>query len=372
MSRRRGRPSTAARFWLTIPQILRWADEYHRNAGKWPTVNSGPVPGTKGLTWRSIHVALYKGFRGLPGGSSLARLLAERRGARNRRNLPELTVARILSWADAYHQREGRWPAVASGPIPQAPGETWVGVHVALVQGRRGLRGRSSLARLLAEERGRRMPVKPSRLTEKQVLKWADAFHHRTGQWPKLRSGRVPSAPAENWRTLDNALAEGRRGLPGGSSLAQLLAHRRGARILRRPPRLTEKQILSWADAHYRGTGQWPRIMSGPIPEQPGGGDLAPGLLRAVHRSAWSAGRIIAAETAGCPQSRASKDRSARPEGSWSRQCEVVCQPHESGARRPDTVFPPKTRAEEAVIRATGCLFISRCTPSLRRSWFRR
>jgi hypothetical protein len=41
---------------------------------------------------------------GLPGGSSLARLLARERGVRNRCGLPPLTEAAILRWARAHRQ----------------------------------------------------------------------------------------------------------------------------------------------------------------------------------------------------------------------------------------------------------------------------
>ena len=34
-------------------------------------------------------------------------------------------------------------------------------------------------------------------------------------------------------------------------------------------PNLTRKQILAWADAHHRRTGEWPTRLSGPIPESP-------------------------------------------------------------------------------------------------------
>ncbi|HEY3244573.1 MAG TPA: hypothetical protein VGM03_14610, partial [Phycisphaerae bacterium] len=33
---------------------------------------------------------------------------------------------------------------------------------------------------------------------------------------------------------------------------------------------LSVEQIVGWADAHHRRTGQWSRVRSGPIPESPG------------------------------------------------------------------------------------------------------
>jgi hypothetical protein len=115
-------------------------------------MNSGPIPGQGTLTWGVVNDALCRGMRGLPGGGSLARLLAERRGARSRRTAPPLTEGQILAWARAHRERAGRWPGARSGPIPEAPGETWGAVYQALYQGLRGLSGETSLAKLLAEQ----------------------------------------------------------------------------------------------------------------------------------------------------------------------------------------------------------------------------
>jgi hypothetical protein len=48
-----------------------------------------------------------------------------------RRKVP-LTEALILEWADAHVARTGHRPHPDSGPIPEAPGETWQAVQSAL------------------------------------------------------------------------------------------------------------------------------------------------------------------------------------------------------------------------------------------------
>jgi hypothetical protein len=53
---------------------MAWAQEYLRQTGSWPGRDSGPVAGAEGETWSGIDMALRYGLRGLPGGSSLARL----------------------------------------------------------------------------------------------------------------------------------------------------------------------------------------------------------------------------------------------------------------------------------------------------------
>jgi hypothetical protein len=70
----------------------------------------------------------------------------------------------------------------------------------------------------------------PPTLTESQVLVWADAHHRWTGEWPIKFSGPVAGVKRLSWNAVDNSLRIGRRGLPGGSSLAQLLEVQRGVR----------------------------------------------------------------------------------------------------------------------------------------------
>src|SRR5260370_28271424 len=105
-----------------MPTILGWAGAYHKRAGKWPNRNCGPVQGAE-ETWRRIDSALRIGLRGLRGGTSLARLLAECRSVRNQGALPPLTAQQILAWVDAHKRRTGSWPTSESGPVFGQPGE---------------------------------------------------------------------------------------------------------------------------------------------------------------------------------------------------------------------------------------------------------
>ena len=76
--KRRGRINHLDRPQLSIRLILCWADTYFELHGVWPKRGSGPVDGAE-ATWSGIDSALQRGSRGLPGGSSLVRLLKERR-----------------------------------------------------------------------------------------------------------------------------------------------------------------------------------------------------------------------------------------------------------------------------------------------------
>ncbi|MCX6975502.1 MAG: helicase-related protein, partial [Verrucomicrobia bacterium] len=267
---------------LTEEKILEWADANYNRTGEWPRKKSGEIVDVPGETWSGIHSALCNGRRGLPSGSSLAKLLEVKRGVRNPKNLPRLTEKQILEWADAHRERTGEWPVVLSGNISGHPDEHWNNIHQALAQGSRGLPGGSSLAKLLEAKRGSRNIQNLSPLTEEQILIWADAHRVRTGKWPKNGSGEIASVPCEHWRSIDSALIIGLRGLPGGSSLAKLLEVKRGVRNPQNLPRLTEEQILEWADAHHKQTGKWPSQSSGDVISSPG--ETWKGIITALFR----------------------------------------------------------------------------------------
>ena len=266
---------------LTIPQVVGWAKAHREATGRWPSHGSGSVIGVANEHWSAINKALRQGNRGLPGGMTLSRLLAEHRDPTqprwmapysNERALrphwrhvprPNFTVRRILGYVDEFYRQTASWPAALTTCCKGLPfGASWSIIDRALRNGTRGLPGGSSLARLLQERRGvRNISLLPP-LDIDEILAWADAYHARTGEWPTQDSGPVPKAPApdETWRTIAIALNRGRRGLPAGSSLAKLLAEHRG---IHTP--LTFERILDWADAHRAATGKWPTRRSGCI-----------------------------------------------------------------------------------------------------------
>jgi hypothetical protein len=207
---------------LSEAQILAWADLHFAAHKKWPTEDSGAIPETREI-WEHVSNALRRGRRGLRGGSSLAQLLAERRGARNRQALPRLNQKLILAWAEAHYEAVGQWPHAHAGPIIQSPGDTWPGVNKALRDGLRGLPGGSSLAILLARRRGVRNRLSPPPFTERRILAWAKAYKKATGRSPTKKDGPIANSPADTWIAADRALRIGQRGLPGGSSLIKLL-----------------------------------------------------------------------------------------------------------------------------------------------------
>ena len=291
LAERRGVPNWHALPRFSIQQILVWADAHHKRTGEWPKRESGRIYDERYETWGAVNAALSQGNRGLPGGSSLVMLLAKRRRIRNKRGLPRLSAKLILAWADAHHKRTGKWPNARSGRIPGAPlSETWMTVSTAMMRGSRGLSGCTSLPKLLAKCRGIRNCFTRPKLTVGQILAWANAHHGRTGKWPKVTSGTVHEAPSVTWTAIHSALIRGQRGLPAGQTLAVLLLKYRGVRCQRHTPKLTVRQILTWADAYHARTGKWPKYESGPVDGS--SGDNWRIVANAfAPRASWSSGR---------------------------------------------------------------------------------
>ncbi len=183
---------------------------------------------------------------------------------------PELTIEEILAWADAWFERHRQWPRVKSGRIPHALGQTWAAIDACLRKSGRGLVGPTSLAEVLERHRGVRNYKKLPDYRIEQILAWADHHRHIKGAWPLPTSGPIMNAPGETCRAVHAALHNGRRGLPGGSSLAQFLAEHRQYRNIHGLPRLSVKKVCAWADAYYHRCGRWPIATSGAIPEAPG------------------------------------------------------------------------------------------------------
>lgn len=210
---------------LSIEKILQWADDWFAERGCWPNVNSGSIPGTIDDHWMRIDNALRSGNRGLPKNTklTLARLLKQRRSVRNSQFPPLLTEGGIVAWARKHHRRTGNWPKEDSGPILDATNETWAAIDLALRKGkRRGVPGGDSLSKLLDRRCGVRNLQELPQFNVEQVLRWAEAYVARHGNRPNRDSGPIPEAPGETWSAVDHALFRGRRGLPGGSSLAKL------------------------------------------------------------------------------------------------------------------------------------------------------
>ena len=224
LQKHRGKRNSACLPKLSQTVILGWADEHYQRTGNWPVAESGDVQAAPGENWASVDFALKRGRRGLPGGASLASLLIQHRGKRDKFNDP-ISTETISEWMRSHASRHGKYPSCHTGTVEDAPEENWGSLQTALSAGYRGLPGGSTLAKLkqcLIQEGkllslGERAPYSLETITA-----WINAYTIHHGTHPTASSGIIVEAPEENWKKVDNALRMGSRGLPGGSSLAKL------------------------------------------------------------------------------------------------------------------------------------------------------
>jgi hypothetical protein len=62
---------------LNVNKVLESADLHHARTGRWPSRKTGSVPHMPGITWSQVDIWINRGKNGLPGGSSLAKLLKQ-------------------------------------------------------------------------------------------------------------------------------------------------------------------------------------------------------------------------------------------------------------------------------------------------------
>ena len=246
---------------LTDAVVLKWVDAFHAVHNEWPTRESGAIEGTR-ENWRNIDQLIRLGLRGLSRGRSLTAFLAKHRGVLGHISvMPDLTDARILEWADAFFAQRGYYPAIAER-TPPAPGESWARIDAALRSGSRGLRGKRSLWGVLKKYRGVQKTARNTDLSEEIIIGLADVFFKKHGRWPDQKSGAIPGR-TENWKSIDQALRAGFRGLEPGGSLAQLLEkHGRKISAMNRE-RLSLRRVREWGAAYQMHHGAPPNKRSG-------------------------------------------------------------------------------------------------------------
>lgn len=146
--------------------------------------------------------------------------------------------------------------------------------------GLRGLPGGSGLAQLMETLGYVNHKNKPG-LTPEYILGRAQERIKANGRWPGQRSGAVEGGyPGDTWRGYDQALKVGLRGLPGGSSLAQLMETIGYINHLSKPD-LTPEFILERSREYREANNKWPSLYSGHV-EGGHAGDTWKGYDRAL------------------------------------------------------------------------------------------
>ena len=206
---------------LTITLIVDWLEKFNNIYEYYPAANEEKeVPDAPScVTWTKIHKALYHGFLGFPGGSSLAKIKEEYLGQINKSNLPSLTEEEIALAMYKFNDLYGYYPSVGEKfAVPGHPNDTWCGFTAALNQGKRGLGKENkgnSLALVSEKYFGRRNQGNLPDLKLEDILNSISEFHKENKFYPtsKYNDFSVPNMPTETWRSLNYALRHGARGL---------------------------------------------------------------------------------------------------------------------------------------------------------------
>lgn len=220
---------------LSAKLILDWVKQYIDVHGKKPHRTSGVIEPVseehKGITWTIVNTALEVGTRGLPGGSSLAKLIDNKMGIANPMNLPPLSEKLIVNWVAQFIDIHKEKPLRSSGVIEFASGEhkgiTWFAVDSALKRGKRGISEKSSLASLIEKNFSLKNHMNLSPLTEELIISWVVQYMDIHGKKPGQGSGEIEFVSEAykgiTWLAVNTALDKGGRGLSGGSSIAKLI-----------------------------------------------------------------------------------------------------------------------------------------------------
>ena len=238
---------------LTEDMIIEAAKVHLNRDGKLPYRGDATADFGFPETWANVDHALTAGGRGMPGASSLAKLFIEHELKSEK---PDLTEEMIIVASQKCLDRTGKLPGQYAGDATADFGfpETWVSVNGALIKGRRGMSGGSSLSKLLIKYDLK--PEKPD-LSEATIIAAAKKCLDCTGKLPSQHSGDASGhfGFPETWVSVDKALRKGSRGLPGGSALPKLLiAHG----LKSEKPDLSEATIVEAAQVYLSRTGKLP------------------------------------------------------------------------------------------------------------------
>lgn len=194
---------------ISIEKVKKWAQTYFDLNGKWPSSKSGRdgIDDDSGETWMSIISSLRSGCRGVRKKMSCIKELMTDEVPPGRPG--KLSMELIKTWADAFFAKNGYYPLTRSGPVDEAPGETWRNIEAAMRKGNRGL-PKGSLTEFL---RGKKYD-----LTIQQIKEWILIYEARFGKFPVVNNSvPLPEMKNDTWIILSRSLIMGNRGLPAGS-----------------------------------------------------------------------------------------------------------------------------------------------------------
>jgi len=277
----------AKRFEYTVKNLRRIINAYREAHSKeFPVIDSGPVPGYPGLTFKKVDYHL-RGMKAtapaLPGYTSLPDFIDKEYPQERVTRTFEYSVVNIRSAIDAYRaEHGGRFPSRESGEVPGYPGLTFGAIHQRLrgkpAQGVPGIIvGYASLTDFLDKEYPEERAAMRFEYTVASVRAAIDAYRAaNAGKFPVIQSGKVPGYPSLTFAAIDQRL----RGnptlgvpqlLPGYSSLPDFIdkeyPEERGAKSFEYTVAALRAAIDAYRASH---DGSFPTNNSDEVPGYPG------------------------------------------------------------------------------------------------------
>ena len=272
---------------LTEQRVLTFALMHYEETGSYPTESSDWILDGKD-SWPTISFALNQGLRGLPGGSSLAKLLQAHNLKANPHERDYPSKDEIVDAAEIYQALaiDNKLPTKESGSFlnPKYLDLSWGAINSAITRGAIEDVQAKTLADLWVLEFDYRNVNDLGKLTECQILQWCDIYQsqHPDELLPSNQSESIPEMGTETFMGIDTAIRENRRGLQGLVSLDNLLFKKRGKRSNRNLPLITLKQIESWMVAWHGQNQKWPSSTDGEIPDS--GSEKWSNINAVLHR----------------------------------------------------------------------------------------
>ncbi len=138
-----------------------------------------------------------------------------------------------------------------------------------MTRGSRGFQKGDSLAQFIAREFKIPNHRSSKPLTGEIIKNWVDQFIQKHERKPTRNDGVIEFAENDykntKWTTVDSSLKNGRRGLPGESSLAEFIKEHFGIKNRNYPPEISIDQVCVWIQKYIDMNGKKPTVKSGPI-----------------------------------------------------------------------------------------------------------
>jgi len=215
---------------LTIDKIINWVKIFKEKYGEYPYVDEKRIIIEQGnFSWKILNKSLKRGYRSLPGGYSLSRLICDNfnEKPRTRQSKFKISESDIIYYMQKFKDIYGFIPNCGTKEeIPDCPGKTWSDIHTYLYAGKViGLIGeRSGLQQMASKHFGQINNSDFPNLTTEMIINWLKLFYDIYEYYPSaIDKKEVPDAPlCVTWTKIHKSLYHGLNGLPGGSSLAKI------------------------------------------------------------------------------------------------------------------------------------------------------